>query len=99
MTTALPASECVADRLGLMRVELRDAARLERRAQPLVERVGKRGVLRRNGRQAPHGGDVTVRSVRPVRQVARGKPVQCRVERSVSTKPLCDPYFTTNGQR
>ena len=51
------------DRLSLMGVEPGDAPRLQRALQPLVERGGKRRVLRRNGRQASDGRHVEIRRV------------------------------------
>src|SRR5260221_13800887 len=68
-----------------MGVELIDAARLERLLQAAVERLGKRGQLRRDGWQLPNGGDVQLRGVRAI-EGAPADSLQRRVERPVAPR-------------
>jgi hypothetical protein len=70
----VPAGEGVLEDLGLMRVELRDASRGERRGQASVESIRERRVLRGDGWQAADGGDVMVRRVFAVRWQPGRKP-------------------------
>ena len=53
----------MADRFGLMGVELLNAARLERTLEASIKAVGERRQLRGNGLHAAHRRDVTVRIV------------------------------------
>ena len=56
----VPPGQRVLDGLGLVRVELRDAARAERPPEPGVDRLRKGRVGRRHGRQPAHRRDVRV---------------------------------------
>ena len=85
MTTTLPAGQRVLDRFGLMRVELLDAARAERRVSRGVERRGKRRVLRGHRRQPADGGDVQIRRVRPI---DRGRRAASRSQRRRSQRAV-----------
>ncbi len=65
------ARERVVDRLGLVRVELLDAARPEGAAQPIVERCRKRCVLGGHRGQLPHGRDVRIGRAAAAHQTVR----------------------------
>ncbi len=83
----------VVDCFGLMRIELRDAARLERAAQAGVKGGGKLRVPRRDGRKTPDRRDAEVRSVRTLEHTAEwtgGQPLQRRIERAVTPGTCCD---------
>ena len=66
----LPPAGDVRERFGLVRVELRDAARFERGAQARIDLRRERRVGRFNRRQAPDRGDDLVRGVGPVERLA-----------------------------
>ena len=66
--------------LGLVGVELLDAARLERRAQARIDAGRKRRVGRLDGGQPPHGGDDPVGSVGTVEGRAGGQDLQRALE-------------------
>src|SRR3954449_8776305 len=72
-------------RFGLVRVELLDAARLQRVLQAIVESGRKRRVLGRNSRELSYGRDMPVRVVGPIGQAARNQPVERRIQRPVTT--------------
>ena len=63
MTTTCRPAERVRDRLGLVRVELGDAARAKRLHEPGIEVRRKRRVPRGDGRQPADGRDVEIRRV------------------------------------
>ena len=66
----------VGHRLGLVRVELADAARRQRADQPPIERLGHRRVHRGCRRQPPDGGDHDVARRRSRARSARPVPVE-----------------------
>jgi hypothetical protein len=74
----------VVDRFRLMRIGRGNPADVQRVAQPLVERRRERRVPGRNLRQPPHGCDVKVRSVGPVRQTPGRQPFERGIERCVT---------------
>ena len=67
-TTCRPLGD-VRERFGLVGVELRDAARFERRAQARIEVGGKRRVRRFNRGQPPHRGNDFVRGIGAVERL------------------------------
>jgi hypothetical protein len=82
--------EGVLDRIRLMRVELRDAARFEGAAQPRIEDGRKRDELRRNCREPPHGGDVVIGRIGPL-PLEASESFEGGVERTVAAGTCCQP--------
>ena len=83
MTTTCRPLQDVLEGLGLMRVELRDAARLKRRAQPRIDARRERRVDRFHRRQAAHRRHDLVWSVGPVESLAGVEHAQRLLESRV----------------
>ena len=81
-TTCRPFGD-VRERFGLVRVELRDAARFERGAQARIDLRRERRVGRLNRGQAPHRGDDFVGSVGPVERRAGVEDLQRALQRDL----------------
>src|SRR5438876_10914425 len=76
----MPSRQRVLDRLGLVRVKLRDAARRQRTREPLIEPLGKRRELRGDCRQSADGRDGQVWRIGTFGERRAGEALQRRVE-------------------
>ena len=79
----LPAVQHVLEGLGLMRVELGDASRLNRGTQPRIDARRERRVCRFHRRQAANRRDDVIRGIGAIECLTRVENAQCFVEGSV----------------
>ena len=91
-------SSAMLDRLGLMRVQIRDATRDQCAGQPVVQRGRKGRVAGDCCRDASKGRDMKVGGVRALRRPPRCQPFERRIQSHVAARSRCQrTRFNGNG--